>query len=219
MKDFQTFLINRLAHQVQNDLTTMRLALFNLNDMLHNVQTDSPTQQDPTDFVQAMAKSLEKSMGSLFKILMATRSGQAYFKSQNLLQILFDAVTRHKNHARFKIEIQKNTIPVSTDEQGLHLFFEVLMDALSASLTSAQDHIRVQLQEADVPCLDFTGLFHKDQIDEIFNTNVSELPGGRSVTPLLIKQLANYLKIELEWIRAEQGRSKIVVKFNQGNGE
>ncbi len=216
MKNFQSILINRLAHQVKNDLTTMRLALFNLNDLLQASGPDSPQlKEKSTEFLKVIGGSLDRSVATLSKILLATRTDEKYFKQLNLIRILFDLITRHADHGKFKIEIFNKELLISTDEQALMLFLELLLQKLTASLKNNEDSIRIQLDESVNTCLVFTGTFLMSELSTFLGLNHSSSEEERSVAPLLVRQIGAYLKIAWELEQQKNEYSKLRIMFNQ----
>ena len=220
MKHFQAVLINRLAHQVKNDLTTMRLALFNLDYYLNAQKADDPISEKSNDFLQAIKTSLDQGIKTLSRILLVTRSDKKYFKSENIIRILCDVITQSPAHEKFEIKTSQKNIQILTDAQSLQLFFELLLDNLAGALNHSNSPITVQWSDKDDHCIVFNGDLQRAKISEMWQfNNASSFEGTNSITFLLLRQMIEYLDIALELKQNEEGQSEVKVYFNQEDGE
>ncbi len=218
MKNYQTVLINRLAHQVKNNLTTMRLALFNLNYLLDQENVTDRKHEQSNDFLQAVRTSLDQSIDTVSKILLATRSDKKYFGSENVIRVLFDVITQSSAHENFKIDILKNEIRVSTDSQSLQLFFKLLLDYLSNALKQGSPPINIRLSEKDERCIVFYGNFQISELSDFFeNDDASVSDNSDSTTFLLLKQMTEYLRISIEIKQKIKEQSELQICFNQAD--
>ena len=218
MKNYQTVLINRLAHQVKNNLTTMRLALFNLNYLLDQENVTDRKHEQSNDFLQAVRTSLDQSIDTVSKILLATRSDKKYFGSENVIRVLFDVITQSSAHENFKIDILKKEIRVSTDSQSLQLFFKLLLDYLSNALKQGSTPINIRLSEKDERCIVFYGNFQISELSDFFeNDDASVSDNSDSTTFLLLKQMTEYLRISIEIKQKIKEQSELQICFNQAD--
>ena len=218
MKNYQTVLINRLAHQVKNNLTTMRLALFNLNYLLDQENVTDRKHEQSNDFLQAVRTSLDQSIDTVSKILLATRSDKKYFGSENVIRVLFDVITQSSAHENFKIDILKKEIRVSTDSQSLQLFFKLLLDYLANALKQGSAPINIRLSEGNERCIVFYGNFQISELSDFFeNDDVSLSDNSDSTTFLLLKQMTEYLRISIEIKQKIKEQSELQICFNQAD--
>ena len=218
MKNYQTVLINRLAHQVKNNLTTMRLALFNLNYLLDQENVTDRKHEQSNDFLQAVRTSLDQSIDTVSKILLATRSDKKYFGSENVIRVLFDVITQSSAHENFKIDILKKEIRVSTDSQSLQLFFKLLLDYLANALKQGSAPINIRLSERNERCVVFYGNFQISELSDFFeNDDVSLSDNSDSTTFLLLKQMTEYLRISIEIKQKIKEQSELQICFNQAD--
>ncbi len=218
MKNYQTVLINRLAHQVKNNLTTMRLALFNLNYLLDQENVTDRKHEQSNDFLQAVRTSLDQSIDTVSKILLATRSDKKYFGSENVIRVLFDVITQSSAHENFKIDILKKEIRVSTDSQSLQLFFKLLLDYLSNALKQGSAPINIRLSERNERCIVFYGNFQISELSDFFeNDDLSFSDNSDSTTFLLLKQMTEYLRISIEIKQKIKEQSELQICFNQAD--
>ena len=218
MKNYQTVLINRLAHQVKNNLTTMRLALFNLNYLLDQENVMGRDHEKSNDFLQAVKTSLDQSIDIVSQILLATRSDKKYFSSENIIQLLFDAITQSSAHDNFEIDILKKEIRVSTDSQSLQLFLKLLLDYLANALKQGSAPINIRLSERDERCIVFDGNFQVSELSDFFEANGASLSDNfDSITFLLLKQMVEYLRVSIEIQRKTKEQSELKICFNQAD--
>ncbi len=215
MKNSQAFLINRLAHKAKNDLTTMRLALFNLNHLLDTDNGDSQLKSRSKDFLKIIQTSLDQSTDTLSKILLATRSGDKYFRMVNLVQILFDVVLQHPAHDKLHIDIKQNEKQLKTDPESLQLFFELFFDFLAGT---SDPLITIEFLDGD--CLVFSGNFRDTDAlgmlwgdENVFSSNKHPEPEF-----VLLRQLMRNLQISLDINHKTKEQLKIIMCFNQ-NGK
>ncbi len=220
MKNYQTVLINRLAHQVKNDLTTMRLALFNLNYVL-DAENSRNLKKQAADFLHVLRSSLDKSIETLSKILIATRTGDNHFESINVIRVLFEAITQNSAHNIIKVDINKKELLCRSDAQSLQLFFDILINMLNRALSKKEMMISVQLTDNGQKGLKFVGNFNKSDIFAFLQNDETVLAKKNPVLipMLLLMQLSDYLHIEIEWNQLDNELREVEVRFNQQNGE
>ena len=194
----------------------MRLALFNLNYLMDQENEAGRDYEKSNDFLQAFKTSLDQSIDTISKILLATRSDKKYFSSENIIRLLFDAITQSSAHDNFKIDILKKEIRVSTDSQSLQFFFKLLLDFLANALKQGSVPINIRLSERNERCIVFDGNFQISELSDFFENNEASLPDNSdSTTFLLLKQMTEYLRISIKFKQGINEQSELQICFNQ----
>ncbi len=198
MKKNTTVLINRLAHNAKNELTTMRLALFNLIQVLE----ENPIKDEAQEFITALKTTLDQSLSTINQILFTTRMGTANFRSLSLEYLVYDLVNRVEFNERFQFESSPANIVVFSDEQvlkqALKLFFNELTQESAETFT-------LRVREASAPRIEIENV--QVSFTERFNLDPQSMPFKHH----LLRHWLNYLGIQIN----NTGKTRLELVFNQ----
>lgn len=215
MNKIESHLINRLAHRVKNDLTTLRLALFNLQHALQEQQAGETTFQASDEFIDVMNSTLSESIQILSDILIITRGEQIHQKQVDVVQVLSDTLVHHPQNNLFDCALPAQNFHINSDLKLLHLFFTYFLDFLLNCRQNKDEKIAVRfLLERD------KGISFKARFDCAGHWVVMSEPedigkNKHDIQELVVKHLINVLPLEI-MLHFGQDRinDEVILKFN-----
>ncbi|NOX88385.1 MAG: hypothetical protein GXO77_05105 [Calditrichaeota bacterium] len=215
MSEFQSVLINKLAHQLKNELTTLRLALFNLSHLLQETPLPDERGEQSQEFLSVIRTTLSQSIESLSKILLVTRSGNQYFKIVNLTHILFEIVDQPEYKRFFRSQSSADHQLVNTDPQTLQLAFTLLFEHLIKNAHHENIKGEIYFHKKSPP--EIRILFPVKDSEELKIVQADSPKSAASSAPLqllLLKRLLQYLDISFS-VQQNAENSAVILTFNQ----
>ncbi len=195
------FLINRLIHQVKNELATLQLASANLNYLLQDFAIPVEQKQQAQEFLNVIRQNLKNSVQELSRILVLTRHSRQHFEPVNLGQIILELCAQTTNT---EIINGNQSLIVNTEPQAIRWFLETLLHTLQE-----QTPLKLEIDSAQKKLI-----FHLNQ-----QPAPQKVHDEISMETLILKTLARYLNIQLTEFNPAQNDHTLVLSFNGQTGE
>ncbi len=216
MNEVASHLINRLAHRVKNDLTTLRLALFNLKHALQEEQTGAAASQASDEFINVMNSTLAESIQILSDILVVTRDEQSLHKPVDVVQVLSDALIHHPQHGSFDFTPPAQSFFIRSDLKLLHLFFTYFFDLLLNCRENKEEKIVIGFHLGKENELSFKARFGCAGHWTVMSDAGDEVKNKYGIQELMVKHLINVLRLEiLLHFVPDRTNDEIILKFNR----
>ncbi len=215
MNEVESHLINRLAHRVKNDLTTLRLALFNLQHVLQEQQAGENASKASDEFIDVMNSTLSASIQILSDILVITRGEQIRQKPVDVVQVLSDTLIRHPKNDMFDCALPSQNFYINSDLKLLHLFFTYFLDFLLNCRQKKDEKIAVRFLPEKDKGVSFKAHFGCAGHWALMSESGDVGKNKYGIQELMVKHLINVLRLEiLLHFGPDRTNDEVILRFN-----
>ncbi len=215
MNEIESHLINRLAHRVKNSLTTLRLALFNLQHVLQEQQAGERTSQASDEFIDVMNSTLSESIQTLSDILVITRGEPVRQKQVDVVQVFSDTLIHHAQNDLFDCALPAQNFYINSDLKLLHLFFTYFFDFLLNCRQNKDEKIAVRFLQEENKGISFKARFDCAGQWAIVSDMGEKAKNKNDIRELMVKHLINVLRLEILLHSGPDGTNdEVILKFN-----